>query len=294
MTPRAPSKRVFQAVLGTAVFFNALCGDVSGGAGEQFLRSLDADQQRALTCLFHRLFFEDHWIYPLLGQKPIALSGGFIRSAQRGILHPWQREALFWKRWEAWKTWKEPLQIHHYLLLEEPSQEFPEICFLIFLNTDEFVKAWNTHRALFERLLGKSQDPAAMLEDLQSGTTTLQALVGHHPAIWGVLLGYGVINSELYAMREELEAQKRQLVPYGYEAHDRVQNKIAILEQHLLCCGALWSPLVPITPLTFSGDPEHVETQLLCEKYRLALDKIARIRLSDDFVLHIINQLIVP
>lgn len=228
---------------------------------------LDRIPQEEVEVLKHLFTFldGDHFAYTLFGDKPLSLSGDFTLTPWNNTLAGFSSGGVFWKRWEVWEKYKRFFPMKNYLLIKEPSKHVNSDN-IILINKKEFIKIINKNLSLFQDILKKTIDPHELLSKLEKREITFRESIQDNELLWGILLGYGKHNAELYCRRlyckKILSDKKKKSCYFGDYSY---------------------SPLIE-KAVHFIADPDHSETIILDKKYSEMRRRISSIYAKGDFL----------
>ncbi len=158
---------------------------------------------------------------------------------------------------------------------------------ILIVNKRAFEATVNDHLSLFHERLGQTVCADSLLRDIESGKNVLFDVLNEDELLWGILLGYGLHNAEIYARREAInEGQTTALTP-GYSSLEKELDAIdGLLE------GFTHEYFIDLIPLPmFMCDAHHIETKILKNKYRKEQEYIRMVYNSPDFLDLVLHQL---
>jgi hypothetical protein len=266
------------------------------------LSNIPQKDREALESLFHRMMFRDYLSYTLFGDKPISLSGDFILTPYENILNShglYKCGGIFWKNWEIWEKYKDIFPIQNYLFVIEPSINCPGIRNIIFINKKNFVKKVNQHIDIFREKLNHDLNGNALLAEIEK-KQIFAPIIRNDEMLWGILLGYGVHNANLYNERNKLERfiifetlpKIPERKPDPAKNFSSIEEEQKYLNSRLKLFGEhFYSPLI-LNTVHFVADWEHPETRALEKKYRELRGQISAIYAQGDFLEITLSKLI--
>ncbi len=259
------------------------------------LNEIPVEDKQMLESLFYRLMNDDHLSYTLFGDKPVSSSGDFIITPLNNLLNGMDCGGIFWKNWGIWKKYKKIFPLTHYLFIEGPSKENMKAIFLI--NKSAFRNKVNQHIQLFQKTLGNKSITADILLKTIEDKNDLLYAIHENQMLYGILLGYGVHNSQLFSKREKLRPfiQPKQnmplLIPKLSPQFSSITDEFNSYFSILLPFGDYsYSPLI-MQPVHFVADPKHPETTALQKKYADLQSKISTIYAKGNFLEITLSQL---
>jgi hypothetical protein len=198
----------------------------------------------------------------------------FLRSVQNG----WEKYHLLFP-------------MPNYLLIKEPSVNCPNVINVIFINKKKFIKKVNDHINVFTQNLDTNLTGESLLIEIEK-TKRFASVIKNNEMLWGILLGYGVCNSELYSRRSKLEQfinyEELPYIPQNKPLPNKkfssIEEECEYLDSKLKLFGEYaYSPLV-IRSVNFVSNKEHGETKFLEKKYRNLRCKLSAIYAKGDFL----------
>lgn len=233
-------------------------------AGQQ----LSLQEREELGAFFRMLFRYSTLPYTLFGNKPVSVHGYLVRSYPFDLLMPEDWYMHFPRKYDAlYEKYQACWASENYLVVDQSftSKKFPTSGYvrdLIIINKAAFLEVVEQHKPLFQKRLGEQVDGMGLWEECQSGRSILCDVFKEDELLWGVLLGFGKHNAQMYVQEEE------HLRPF-YEGYD-----------------------VDLIPMPgFHCDRCHTETEALKESYRQVQKEITMIYNSPDFLDIILKKL---
>jgi hypothetical protein len=241
-----------------------------------------------LEGLFHKLVFNDHFAYTLLGGKAVSLSSCFDEVPWEKILKGSKQGIIFWHKWETWIKHRSQFQSKHFLLFKEKSNYLDNVSLIFLINKKLFTETFKKYQKTFDYILGHQTSPEKILEDLESGNTTLQSAFLGNEILLGIMLGYGEHNASLYSRRDELYRTRgySKLMlkkPKPSEGFETIEDEIQYLH-NVLSFYDTQGPLLVFNSVNFAADPSHPETITLIEKYRRLGQEISQTYKDKNFL----------
>lgn len=262
---------------------------------QDVLQSISDNDREELELFFANLVEQDQFGYVLFSEKPIALSGGFVKTPSDNVLIGVETGCLCLKRWALWKSYFERIQFPNFLLIEENFAASPDICFIFLINKTLFAKTIRDHSNRFSEITGCSIDPVKILSDLEQGKTTLQQAIFFNEELLGILLGFGEHNAGLFAKRRQLQGPL--LIPLALKNEPSIGFN-SVEEEVSSMCGRLQNPynddfgVYRIDPVIFVADRSHPETTTLCRKYIKARARLSKLYKNQSYFDVSLKQLI--
>lgn len=253
----------------------------------------DGDREE-LELFFANLVEQDQFGYVLFSEKPIALSGGFVKTPSDNVLAGVETGCLCLKRWELWKSHFEKIRFPNFLLIEENFAASPDIRFIFLINKTLFARTIRDHSDRIREIAGCILDPVNILADLEQGKTTLQQAIFFNEELLGILLGFGEHNSGLFAKRRQLQGPL--LIPLALKIKPSIGFN-SVEEEVSSISGRLQNPydddfgVCQIDPVVFVADLTHPETSHLCRKYLKARGRLCRLFQNQSYLMVSLKQL---
>lgn len=267
---------------------------ISAGVHADELASKSFAGKDDLEAMFASLVKRDQFGYTLLGLKPVALSGYFIKEPWTNILLGISPSGVFWSQWKQWKRFSTHFNFPNFIFLEEPFASCPEISFIFLIHKPSFKNAIIKHRGIFEGVLGSDLDENKILNALESRTTTLQASLKYNEMLLGILLGFGEESSRLYAQRQEISGP----VPVPFALREKpslgfqsVEEELQHIENQLVIREDVQEMLCDLQPLQFASPKDSLEAKQirrLFQSHRLKVMEFFREKLYLDVSLHLL------
>lgn len=262
------------------------------------LNQLSFEDQQALSRLFYVIMRNEHGAYTLFGDKAVSLSGEPMITPVENLLRGQRCGSIFWKCWQVWKAHATAFSHPHYLLFEDIYGSNENNNSVIFINKKQLIQVVNQHLTIFQKILGNDFTSEKFLHQIES-EHRLTSLIQDNQLLWGILLGYGVHNSQLYARREQLDYffSSRRLPKLPLKAPLPSHNFSSIEEEYekinaqLQLFGEDIYPPYFFSTIHFAADREHPETKELEEKYHKLWKKISAIYAQGNFLEITLRQL---
>ncbi len=256
-----------------------------------FLSHISVEERVVLRRLFYWMMRTDNLSYTLFGDKPISLSGDFNTSPLGNFMMGDKRGTLFWKYWKVWKKYEPYLSIKKYLIIEEPSITVSDVTNIIFINKKAFTEIVNRHIEIFREKLGNDLTAEGLLQTIEE-SHKFASIIKNDESLWGILLGYGVHNAELYDKKYKLERfihfdefpRLPIKKPSPSQGFSSIEEELSFLESKIKPFGEYgYSPIIQ-NSVHFMVDLQHPETKALEKKYHKLRGKISAIYSKGDFL----------
>lgn len=240
------------------------------------LENIPVEHQQNIRYLFHHIFLQQDGVYTIFGDKPVSSAGSFLIPKWEATLIGYPGK--LGKAWESWQKYKHKFPISKFVIIGEkyPSKKSGTVAIYIYIiNKEKFIETINNHLSLFENILKNKINPEKFLDEIATEKISLLKSIHHKEMLFGLLLGYGRHNAYLYE-RSKQSRHARILFP----------QKLT-----LSCCGEEYHPMMIVNPLTFKGDLDNPETEILCKKYKGLHKKISYIYSKGDLLELTLSQL---
>ena len=259
---------------------------------KDILSKIPQSDRDALVSIFYRMMHADNLSYTLFGDKPISLSGDFNLTPYGNILWAkFQCGGVFWKNWEIWEKHQNDFLIKNYLFIKEPSINSSDVTNIIFINKRQFIKIVDKHLDIFKDRLRRNLTGKSLLHEVEE-KRKFASIIHNDEVLWGVLLGYGLHNAQLYNERLKLEKfinieelpKIPEKKPSPRKNFTSIEEEYNFLNSQLEFFGEqTYSPLIA-SPIHFVADSSHPETKDLEKKYKALRERISAIYAKGDFL----------
>lgn len=265
------------------IFFLSFSG--YGLEMKEILRNIPREDREDLDSLFYQFVAFDQFGYTLFSDKAISLSGDFTLTPIENILAGLKPLGCFWKKWGVWKKYEKLFKINRFILLSEEDQNDSSCQHVILINKNLFINKVRKNQEFFNKVLGTNVDPEDLLDKMSKGQLSFQDAIKNEQVLWGILLGYGRHNAELFAKRDTLKKtlSKTEGVLKLEKIKDSEEN-IENLSERLQPLGARHYPPVIFQSICCVADPSHSETKKLKAKYEVMHNKISEIYSQGDLL----------
>ena len=281
-------KQFIIAFVFLAVFFFIKYIPFKGYQQDSLLKNIPLEDQLELKILFCDGIFRHQLGYTLFGNKPISIMGYFTDIPWGNILWGASKAQLS-NCWKAWKKYKHLFPIKNYILMDE-AQSSMGMRTITLINKKSFLKIIQEHLGFFKEKLGKDFTPEKFLDELSMEGANLFDLLHRDETLYGILLGFGKNNAQLFVRNFEL---MKSLMSYEYFGDkislnypkpsigfQSLQEESEFLTKKLLSYPQpedLNSKVYFIRPVFFGGDKDDPETILLHKKYERMRRKLIKI-----------------
>ena len=249
---------------------------LSGSEIEDALKALTISERFYLNNFFRACVRTDHFGYTIFSDKPVSLSGYFIRCRSDELASPY-RNKLIARGWNVWKKHEHLFPHKNFIFCEEvevfhdKDLDFTfKICHIYLINKEAFLNLLINYSSTFVKYLGDGFSPENFLAKVEN-TKTVTPHLNHSEALKGLVLGYGLEASLLFE-----EFQKDSFPP------EPVSTQVIVSHQPSNC---------KIEPVVFIGNTESSETQRIKEHYSEPIEKIWCVYKEKNFLLIVLNAL---
>ncbi len=257
--------------------------------------SLPNKDRVELESFFRFLFKKSEFGYSLFGEKPMSFYSYCIKPPPGFLIFTSFLDPKIEKHYLTYNKYKNNITSKGYIILDQPciSNKFPTsgiVRDILIINKLAFTETVNEHLNLFKDSLGETICADNLLEDIESGKNILFDVLKEDELLWGILLGYGRHNAEIYARRESIKDGKASFPIHGYS---NLEEELDAIDDLLV--GFTHEYFVDLIPLPmFMCDENHRETQLLKSRYKKVQKRIHEIYISPDFLDRVLQQLESP
>jgi hypothetical protein len=265
---------------------------------KKILSRIPKQEKEVLQQLFYQIMSSEGGSYTLFGDKPISLFGDFEVTPYQNILCKHKTGGTFWKKWGIWEKYKGEFLIKNYLLIKEPSLICKDITNIIFINKKEFVAEVDKHINIFKKIIGDIQNGENLLKKIED-TQQFASMIKNHEVLWGILLGYGYHNAQLYTrllkLNQFLISNELPTIPEREPTPSSpfltIEDEFEYLQSKKSFFGQYgYSPL-QLGSVHFIADSNHPETKHLQQKYQEMRGKISSLFANKDFLETVLGQL---
>lgn len=225
---------------------------------------LSEEVRSELEPFFRMIFSKSEFAYTLFGDKPISFYSYFDKQPAEIFLYAKPLEPRLEQHFKLYRKYEHLFNTQNFLLLDQPciSDKFSTSGFsrdILIINKRALIEIVDKHKDIFTARLSAPITGKTLLAEIEAKKNVLYEVLREDELLWGILLGYGTHNAQLYACRGAL-LKDDPLTGFSHE---------------------YYIDLIPL-PLFFC-DKNHIETVQLKEKYREIQKKISAIYFSQDF-----------
>jgi hypothetical protein len=251
-----------------------------------------AREKIELQPFFKLLFQRSEFGYTLFGQKPMSFYSYFIKLPPESFIFTNISDPKIEKHYLIHDKYKDNFCCNNYIILDQLciSKKFPTsgiVRDILIINKQAFRETVNDYLPLFKERLSQATCADSLLKDIELGKNVLFDVLKEDELLWGILLGYGSHNSEIYARREAIKNGKA-IVPF--QGYSSLEEELDAIDDLLV--GFTHEYFIDLIPLPmFMCDAKHIETQMLKKKYQQVQEHISKIYNSPDFLDIVLRQL---
>jgi hypothetical protein len=272
-------------------FFFLLCCScpIAGSSFFEFLDTLTWEEQNDLKIFFHELFAENELGYTLFGDKPMSFcfpSTSVVSfSTKERIFKIYKKGNIpIFNSLSAWNHLKKLTESENFVFISNDKNGFPDSVFLI--NKPQFISALNENIGILKKEYGRNATAELFLNDLINDKIKIEELLQKH-ALFGILLGYGRHNAELFQRREDLLSGKRKIPLSMSQKPSKgfisTEAEIESLESKLLPVNTKNTRLLLVKPVNFVADHQDPKTHELVSHYELLHKELTSLFLREDW-----------
>ncbi len=253
---------------------------------------LRVNERVELNYFFKFLFQRSEFGYTLFGQKPMSFYSYFIKRPPECLMFANFTDPKIEKHYLTYDKYKDKFSFKNYIILDQLciSNKFPTsrmVRDVLIINKRAFAAAVDEHLSLFKEKLGQTVCVDSLLRAIESGKNVLFDVLNEDELLWGILLGYGDHNAEIYARREAIKDGKATAPVLGYSS---LEKELDAIDDLLV--GFTHEYFIDLISLPmFMCDANHIETQMLKNKYRQVQEHIHVVYDSPDFLDLVLRQL---
>ncbi len=255
--------------------------------------SLSSTSERIeLESFFRLLFKKSEFGYTLFGQKPMSFYSYFIKLPPDSVIFANFTEPKIEKNFRTYSKYKDVLSSEKYIIIDQTSisNKFSTSGMardIFVINRNAFTETVNKYLSLFEKKLDERISAENMLKDIEAGKNILFDVLKEDELLWGILLGYGPHNAEIYARREAIIEGRVLFATHDYLT---LEEELEAIDSTL--AGFTHEYFIDQIPLPmFLCDTDHTETKLLKTEYQQVQKKIVEIYNSPNFLDQVLERL---
>jgi hypothetical protein len=254
------------------------------------LKADSSQNEKHLEAFFKMLFEKSEFAYTLFGDKPMSFYSYCFKTPKDCLLRSSLFEPKLEFHYKFFEEYRRFFNKERFLILDQAciSSKFSTSGYtrdIILINKVAFCETVNKHLALFQQRLGENVSAECLLVQIEEKNVLFDVLK-EDELLWGVLLGYGLHNAQLYAKRESIIEGKMERPTAGFatikEELESIHNTLRAFSHEYFV------DLIPLPK--FLCDPHHEETCRLKKKYAELQMRICDIYQSADFLSQVLKQ----
>ncbi len=244
----------------------------------KIISQLTLEERYYLDAFLRRVFFIDHFLYVLFGNKPVGFDG-LENSIPFNFSYDYVTKSRL-KKWKGLEIFRRILPLFSNSNVIVQIKDYPEGVSIAILNKKNIKKIFEKNRDDFKRVLGEEVTLEKFMAQIEQGE--FEEAINCHEALLGILLGYGRNNSWLYYKMRRLSWKLEEL-PFSLEKREALQIELTGLKEQLgFFCSERVHPISFTLRNYFSlprfrADLNSLETRELREQYENDREKIKRI-----------------
>lgn len=235
-------------------------------------------EKKYLERFFHAFFLDDDFSYTLFGAKPMSFSGldkkESVSFESVASLSQTSGNLSLWNSFSVFKRYRKNISDRYCFVINEDEDSV----FIYFIDKDSFLNTIESNIDLFLKELGEDFTAVKFLEEIIEEKTSFLDAIHHHEGILGILLGYGRHNSMLFQRKSDIlgrcwaygdDVKKESEILTTSSGFNSREEELFYLDEKLGSFSeeSEYSSLMPVAPLGFAADINHIETQKLKHKY---------------------------
>lgn len=263
------------------------------------LSKLNKNERRDLEAFFRYLFYKEGFSFVSIGEIPVSFAGFIdLKNCAQDLIYilknvrtdgyledNYSEQVTVNRGWIVWQKIQEECSKKNLILKQVKDDD--NYIYLMIINKENFVNVYNQYRDYFEKELGP-YPLDQLLADFCSSQYPFTDVLKDSRILRGILLGFGVHNTELYDRLRKISIQLEML--RNMNAVDTEEYRQLVLEEkdlnqklrvvswpedqdHKIICAR-----------KFKVEPTHTETQKLIAQYLSDLEKIKDSYKDKDFL----------
>lgn len=190
-------------------------------------------------------------------------------------LSPTSGTLSLWNSFSVFSRYRKNINKRYCFVINEDKDSVS----IYFLDKENFLKTIENNIDLFLKELGEDFTAVKFLEEIIEEKASFLDAIHHHEGILGILLGYGRHNSMLFQRKADILGrcwaygddvkQESDILTTSFGFNSQ-EEELSYLDEKLGSFSeeSEYAPLMPVAPLNFAADNNHLETQKLKHKYR--------------------------
>jgi hypothetical protein len=266
---------------------------------ERIIQQIPEDDLNEIKHLFEYLFKYNGLGFTLFMDKPVSfcpidsflfhLSGNLYGCTEKTLL----LNKNFHKEWRTWKKHESSFHLKKYVFMLDKLG-------VVLINKQSLEKCFSDNKKRIIKILGPEFNVNLFLKKIEENNGLVKLMNRDHEFL-GIILGFGVHNSQLFQRREDiLNVLEPDTIPVYLNKTITPSLGYATTEEEL---SDLWTkldslnpsdqyfPIVNLNRVGFAVDPKHKETIFLRKKYEIQRQKINEILAREDWFKQILMSL---
>ncbi len=285
----------------------------------EWLKTLSEQDHCELGRFFHHLIDSGQFGYVLLDKKAVyyeAYADPLVRGLDSHLgsllscanLLEELHDSLTRKCQDIWSKCLSAFPIDKYLFVETPGLPEWGARELFFINIPLFKQTVRCHLPLFQEICGYDVTAEALLGEVSRGRSLRWEVLKGNERLFGIVLGFGAHNAQLYHRRCEVENGYPWLFPppllgaqpsSGFES---LEEELEWLESRFQSgpqapnrpITARLHHLLPAAGVCWAADLAHPETEALCAEYGSLTSELNALYHDPAFLELVLEKLTAP
>ena len=181
---------------------------------------------------FSRVLHKERMVYVLCGSKPMGIVNYFSLPIPGGES---KQNRVMREGWHTWRRYQHMFRSKKLLLRSIGNEGTDDSITILFLNKQHFKETLEKQSELFEKVLGKKLNAEDILLRFEQDVDPLKSVLKKNHLLMGVLLGYGLYNSQAFQKRLEHSLYREgQIHLFKARSDDRTLIDVFVARKHLL------------------------------------------------------------
>lgn len=249
------------------------------------IQDIPIKEANKIKDLFEFLMQYHDFSYVIFGTKPMALADICLLMPEIPSSRQFNYHMKNIKMKEMLKTWykyKNEFEFKNFILLDKEEDLFTCLVFVI-IHKPNMLALLHSHEKIFKEILGDSFNPETFLEKIEKKEISLAKAINDHQGLLGIMLGYGVRNSQLFQERNEIGKEIKK-IKFLLKKESDLHNKIQEISSHMEIFSPLEYSFPLMWPVSFCADFSDPETKDLKKKYSCERLQIGEIKKKLNFI----------
>jgi hypothetical protein len=184
----------------------------------KLIENIPSEDRRSLEEFFQYLVKNEPIGYVIFGDKPMAWCGFYSNSG--ACICPRNQNFIpsdrVFENYLVWNSYKQLFQIKNFIFRIVKSKVWESQYDIIFVNKKTCHNVIHKNLKLFQRKLGRSITPDKIISGLESKDDILEDVLKGNEDLLGILLGFGIHNSQLFQKRQNLDKMQG-MPPFDFD-----------------------------------------------------------------------------